>query len=203
MCARLKTISVTENTAEAALVKALYEEAFPEIERICFDQLIACARTERAALFAYTDGGAFIGFAFVLLPGPYAYLLFTATAPERRNRGYGAEILNELRRVYTGRRLILDIEQLSDDAENSVERTRRYRFYYNNGFRDTGFEMRDRTGEYRILSEGGGFDRNGFVESYRILPEIFEETDIYRVGCAPPVFRGTEGRVSPDWRKPE
>ena len=192
MCARLKTTTVTENTPEAALAKALYEEAFPEIERIGFDFLTACARTERADFFAYRDGDEFVGFAFVLLPGPYAYLLYTATVSARRNRGYGTAILKKLRRRYAGRTMILDIEPLSDEAENAVERTRRYRFYYNNGFRDTGYEMRDRTGDYRILSEGGGFDLNGFVESYRILPEIFEGTDIYRVGTAQAVFREAE-----------
>ena len=55
-------------------------------------------------------------------------------------------------------------------------------FYKNNGFIDTGYEMRDVTGEYRILSDGGDLDLSAFVESYDILPEIFEGTQIFRVG---------------------
>ena len=55
-------------------------------ERIGFDFLTACARTERADFFAYRDGDEFVGFAFVLLPGPYAYLLYTATVSARRSR---------------------------------------------------------------------------------------------------------------------
>ncbi len=181
MCARLKTIKVKENSPEAALAKALYEEAFPEIERIGFELLTDCAKKGGADFFAYRDGDEFVGFAFLLLPGNYAYLLFTATEPHLRSRGYGAAILRKLRRHYPDRTMILDIEPVSETAENSVERARRYRFYANNGFRDTGYEMRDWTGDFRILSDGGAFDPEAFVESYRILPEIFDGTELYRV----------------------
>ena len=73
--------------------------------------------------------------------------------------------------------------------DNSAERYRRYMFYKNNGFSDTGYEMRDDTGIFRILSDREGFDLEGFTESYDILPEIFDGTEIYLDGRDEPVFR--------------
>ena len=189
MGVRLKTIIVKENSPEASLTKALYEEAFPPIERIDYSLLGACIKNGKAALYAYRDKDEYVGFAFVLLPADYVYLLFCATRKDLRSRGYGSAIMKKLRRRYPGKAIVLDIEPLSDDADNSTERTRRYMFYKNNGFSDTGFEMRDDTGIYRILSDREGFDLNGFTESYRILPEIFVGTEIYRDGTEEPVFR--------------
>ena len=189
MSARLKTIIVKENSPEAALTKELYEEAFPPIERIDYALLGACIKNGKAQLYAYRDGEEYVGFAFVLLPSDYVYLLFCATRKDLRSRGYGSAVLGKLRRRYPGKAIVLDIEPLSDEADNSTERYRRYMFYKNNGFSDTGFEMRDVTGIYRILSDREGFDLEGFIESYGILPEIFEGTEIYRDGQEDPVFR--------------
>ena len=50
-------------------------------------------------------------------------------------------------------------------------------------------EMRDVTGDYRILSDREGFDLKAFIESYDILPEIFEGTEVYLDGKTEPVFR--------------
>ena len=138
MSARLKTTAIKENSPQAALAKKLYEEAFPRIERIDFSLLLACVKTSKAEFFAYSDSGTFVGFAFVLLPSKYAYLLFCATQAELRSRGYGAAVIKKLRRRYPDRILVLDIEPMSDTAANSEQRRRRYMFYYNNGFRDTG-----------------------------------------------------------------
>ncbi len=173
---------VNEKRPEAKLVKALYERSFPKIERVAFSLVLKCAASGRAELFAYTHGGEFVGFAFVLLPGEYAYLLFCATRPELRSRGYGSAILKKLRRRYPDRAIVLDIEPVSESAPNSEQRLRRYMFYRNNGFSDTGCEMRDVTGIYRILIDRGELDLGAFVESYDILPEIFEGTEIYRDG---------------------
>ena len=189
MNVRLKTIKVKENTPEAALTKALYEEAFPPIERIDYALLGGCIKNGKAELFAYRDGDEYVGFAFVLLPASYVYLLFCATRKDLRSRGYGSAVLKKLRRRYPGKAIVLDIEPLSDEADNSAERYRRYMFYKNNGFSDTGYEMRDDTGIFRILSDREGFDLEGFTESYDILPEIFDGTEIYLDGRDEPVFR--------------
>ena len=193
----LQVKNIRKGSPEAAFANALFEEAFPQIERVDFDLLPDCAENGKADFFAFSDGASPIGFAFVLLPGCYAYVLFYAIDGRFRDRGYGAAILKKLKEHYEGRPLILDVEPPDDTAANSAQRVSRYRFYRKNGFFDLGFEMRDRTGRFRLLSDRPEFDLQSFLESYALLPEIFPATEIYRDGQEDPVYRpGSENHRS-------
>jgi GNAT superfamily N-acetyltransferase len=184
----LTVIKAIEDSPEAAYARALYEEAFPEIERCSFESLMACTRSGKADFFVYRDGGENVGFCVVLLPGNYAYGLFAAINRDSWNKGYGSQLVREVIRSYPDRAVVLDIEPVDETADNYEERRRRLHFFEKNGFHDTGYEMRDESGPYRILSNAEGFDLEGFVESYEILPEIFPGTRIYRDGIEAPVY---------------
>ncbi|MBQ2095405.1 MAG: GNAT family N-acetyltransferase [Firmicutes bacterium] len=151
---RLETIVVKPDSPEAAYAKALYEEAFPEIERFPFESLLDCCGRGKADFFVYRDAGENVGFCVVLLPGRYAYGLFAAIDSDKWNRGYGSQLVREVLRAYPDRVVVLDIEPVNETADNYEERRRRLRFFEKNGFHDTGYEMRDESGPYRILSNG-------------------------------------------------
>ena len=185
---RLETIVVKPDSPEAAYAKALYEEAFPEIERCPFESLLDCCGRGKADFFVYRDAGKNVGFCVVLLPGYYAYGLFAAIDSDSWNRGYGSQLVQEVIRAYPDRAVVLDIEPVDETADNYEERRRRLRFFEKNDFHDTGYEMRDESGPYRILSNAEGFDLEGFVESWDILPDIFPGTRIYRDGEQDPVY---------------
>lgn len=185
---RLETIVVKPDSPEAAYAKALYEEAFPEIERCPFESLLDCCGRGKADFFVYRDAGKNVGFCVVLLPGHYAYGLFAAINSDSWSRGYGSQLVQEVIRAYPDRAVVLDIEPVDETADNYGERRRRLRFFEKNGFHDTGYEMRDESGPYRILSNAKGFDLEGFVESYDILPEIFPGTLIFQDGKPDPVY---------------
>ena len=185
---RLETVVVKPDSPEAAYAKALYEEAFPEIERCPFESLLDCCGRGKADFFVYRDAGENVGFCVVLLPGHYAYGLFAAIDSDKWNRGYGSQLVREVIRSYPDRAVVLDIEPVDETADNYEVRRRRLRFFEKNGFHDTGYEMRDESGPYRILSNAEGFDLEGFVESWDILPDIFPGTRIYRDGEQDPVY---------------
>ena len=185
---RLETIVVKPDSPEAAYAKALYEKAFPEIERCPFESLLDCCGRGKADFFVYRDAGENVGFCVVLLPGHYAYGLFAAIDSDKWNRGYGSQLVREVIRAYPDRAVVLDIEPVDETADNYGERRRRLRFFEKNGFHDTGYEMRDESGPYRILSNAEDFDLEGFVESWDILPDIFPGTRIYRDGLEDPVY---------------
>ena len=184
----LSAIKVTSGSPEAAYARQLYEEAFPEIERCSFEALTDCTRSGKADFFVYRDHGENVGFCIVLLPGNYAYGLFAAINRDSWNRGYGSQLVQTVIQTYPDRTVVLDIEPVDETAENHEERKRRLRFFEKNGFHDTGYEMRDESGPYRILSNAEGFDPEGFAESWDILPEIFPGTRIYRDGQEEPVY---------------
>ena len=163
-------------------IKQLYEEAFPPIERVDFSHLINCVKANKADLFQLMDDDRFIGFAFLILPATYAYLLFCAIIPSRRSCGYGTLMIKTLQKFYGTRRLVVDIETLNDNADNIQERYRRFAFYIRNGFKDTHYEMHDATGDFRILTVDGTLDLCNFQQSYQILPESFIDTTIVEKG---------------------
>ena len=185
---RLETIKVRPDSPEAAYAKALYEASFPEIERCAFEALQSCCERGKADLYVYRSNGKNVGFSIVLLPGHYAYGLFAAIERDQWNKGYGSQLVQEIRRTYPDRDFVLDIEPVDEKADNFEERRRRLHFFEKNGFHDTGYEMRDDSGPYRILSNGSGFDLESFIESYDILPDIFPGTLIFQDGSPDPVY---------------
>jgi hypothetical protein len=50
------------------------------------------------------------------------------------------------------RSVILNVEPLDDEAENAEERIRRIRFYEKNGFFDTGYDIEEIGGTFRVLA---------------------------------------------------
>lgn len=84
-----------------------------------------------------------IGYAFVLLPQgiPYNLLDYLGTFSEKRNHGYGGQVLKELRNYYRDRTLMIESEY-PDDAPDRDMAVRRLQFYRRNGAVDTGVESR-------------------------------------------------------------
>ncbi len=84
-----------------------------------------------------------IGYALVLLPKgmTYGLLDYLGMFSEKRNQGYGGQVLAELAKHYHDRRLIIESEY-PDDAPDRKMAERRLRFYQRNGAVDTGVESR-------------------------------------------------------------
>ena len=84
-----------------------------------------------------------IGYACVLLPERISYGLldYLGTFSEKRNAGYGSQVLQELAGHYQDRVLMIESEY-PDDAPDKTMAERRLRFYQRNGAADTGIESR-------------------------------------------------------------
>ena len=162
-------------TREYEEIKELYNEAFHEIDDL--DVMVQEAGPDKSALYGYYDGEALAAFAFVLLPGHYCYVLYSALAEGLRHKGVIREIVACLRAAYPDRPFIFDIETPDDAAPDREERQYRYEMFTHLGFSDTGYGMYDASGTYTIFSEAP-FDEQAFRESWDILPEEFGGTKI-------------------------
>ena len=159
-------------------IKELYESAFPKIERLPYSMLMRYSLKKEIDMWGYYDGARFIGFAYMMILGSYAYLLYFATKKEIRSKGYGTAIVKDLIKTYSDKNMVLDIEPVIPDAENSQQRTRRRDFYLNLGFHDTYWEMTDETGDYRIYTTAPQhFDINEFRRFFDLFPESFDGTE--------------------------
>lgn len=136
--------SVTEIPDE---VRSLYMSSFPPEERIPYGNTM---RTfgRGGDLEIFRDGGDFVGFCYSFEHEGSVFLVYIATLPELRGRGYGAKILDEMRRIKAGRDMFLVLEGTDGSPEDEM-RIRRRGFYLRNGCSDTGV---------RILSDDVYFD---------------------------------------------
>ena len=160
-------------------IKDLYVSAFPKIERLPYSMLMRYSLKKEIDMWGYYDGGKFIGFAYMMILGDYAYLLYFATKKELRSRGYGTAIVKDLMKTYSDKNMVLDIEPVVPEAPNAEQRIRRRDFYLKLGFSDTLFEMTDETGDYRIYTtRPDDFDIREFRKFFDLFPESFDGTEI-------------------------
>jgi len=86
--------------------------------------------------------------------------MFFAVDKELRSKGYGSEILNQLKKLYPMKKVIVSIGH--NDASKTEEQERRKRFYLSNGFKETGYLIRMSGVEQEILVRDGQFSKARF-----------------------------------------
>lgn len=100
---------------------------------------------------------------------------------ERRDCGYGSEMLSRLIQVYGGRSTLLaEVEAPeSDQAEERLFQKRRLDFYRRAGFRYAGFDCRLFGVHYHMLAAGSG-GREELLQAYRGLYQGHLPRMLYR-----------------------
>jgi len=115
----------------------LYMRSFTDPERIPRENLDR-ALSSGGFLHVFRDGGDFIGFAYGFSHSGIAFLVYFATVPEVRGRGYGMEMLALLRSMHPGERIFLVTEMCDESADDYAMRIRRQDYYLRNGCSRTG-----------------------------------------------------------------
>lgn len=139
-------------TKELVAAKRLYRTAFPKEERLPWWVLRLSTLEQGVELAAYYDEGEFCGFTHTTVTEDVLFVMFLAVDDTVRGVGYGSAILEHLKSKAQGRPVILNVEPLDDAAPNADERVRRMRFYEKNGFYDTGYNIAEVGGIFRVLS---------------------------------------------------
>ena len=129
----------SESAAADPALRALYESAFPDEERIPWDDLLRLVREMPLEFSEYRDGEELLGLTIVYPRPRLSWFWYFAVPEERRGRGIGQRILSTLLSRYEGHSMVLDMEDPAQpDAPNPEQRRRRTAFYRRNGFRETG-----------------------------------------------------------------
>ena len=180
MIMRLKDIH--PHDPDAALLRKLNNEAFPDEERIDADELFRIAAGGRMDILGIYPDERFAGFFAVRTFGNVAYIAFFAVCPEERSKGVGGAALGALKEHYKGRQIIVDFESVYEENENPSQRLRRREFYLRNGFHETGRFMFYCGTEFEIFCSESAYDRAGFEALIRDIHEQAPEFDpkIYR-----------------------
>lgn len=129
--------NITRSTADEQ-IRHLYETAFPEDEKIPWDDLLRLIDPMSLDFTAYYDGDTFIGFTIVYPRKTFSWYWYFAVCEDLRGHGYGQQILTRLINKYENQALVLDMESpYQEPCPNLEQRKRRHGFYLRNGFRDT------------------------------------------------------------------
>lgn len=173
-------MNITSKPVKAAhnkvQIRNLYLTAFPKEERLPW-WLLRCWPGP-GQLTAYYADETFCGFTFDATVGDILYVMFFAVADELRGKGCGSAVLQYLKQ--TGKTILLNVELLDETAPNYDERVRRVAFYAKNGFADTGYNIREVGGVFRILSSTGEMDAAAYQRVFAKLscglwkPEIWK-----------------------------
>lgn len=146
-------------------VKSLYINAFPLEERCPFLILLSKVRKEKGEFFAIYDKEEYIGLIYNIVYKDIVYIYYLAIDDGKRNKGYGSKVLNDVKTMYKGKRVILMAETLDEKASNYEERINRNKFYSKNGFLYQG---------YTIMEFGVVYDMLG-LETTPVLKIEFKE----------------------------
>ncbi len=140
----------------------LYQSAFPRCEKKPFSMIRSMKKKGKSDVWYCEEDGRFAGLV-ITINGPDKILLdYLAVAKKRRGQGFGSKILLQMRKQYEGKGVFLEIEQVTETAENYEERKRRKQFYISNGMR----EMKVYVKLFGVDMELLGFDCSLTFEEY-------------------------------------
>ncbi len=133
----MHTVEITRENVEREELRRLYETAFPKEEQIPYEDLKRLMTVMPLDFKAWYEDDTFIGFTMVYRRPERSWFWYFAVQDELRGRGYGEQILQQIKEMYSHQSLILDIESPTQDSPNKEQRIKRHAFYLRNGFKDT------------------------------------------------------------------
>ena len=159
----LEAKQVVAGTPLADRVNMLYTDAFPREDKFAFDAMCRFAEQGSAEFVAYLDGDEFCGFSYCLKAERYLFVLYLAVDEDKRSKGYGSQVLQQLFAENPDKEFVLDIELPYEDASNAEQRYRRRAFYERNGFWCTGDVFGVEDDLYLIMTTAETWDCDEFM----------------------------------------
>lgn len=142
-------------------IKEIYSEAFPKAERKPFFLL---KTSKKVQLFAAVETGSVLGFVAAIPMENLVMVDYLAVNSNIRSKGTGSFLIQELCRVYEGKKIVLLIEKLDDSSENAQQRIDRRRFYLKNGFTSSDLFVHGTSGTMEIMNFGGSVTAEEYLK---------------------------------------
>ena len=175
-------LTSAEATLDPAL-RELYESAFPDEERIPWDDLLRLVREMPLEFAEYREDVELLGLTIVYPRPSFNWFWYFAVREELRGRGIGQRILTRLIARYGNSANILDMESPDQPCDNVEQRRRRHGFYLRNGFRDTHVYRTYEGITYTIMMMGEGtFTKRDYDEIINELRQFWWRDEIKENG---------------------
>ena len=153
-------------------VSRLLESAFPIDERPPTKYFFKSLEKKENKLFAYYNKDTFVGFTFLSFYQDVCYIFFLAVSPTERHKGYGGEIIEDIKKTYPDLVLLLCFEEVDPKYPNYEERVNRRHFYYSHGFKPNNLK----TNEYGVIYE------TAYIGSHQVSFTSYQEIFVLGFG---------------------
>ena len=169
----LTFLEIKENKQYYKEMKKLYNEAFPKNERVPFTILKLLLRKEKAKFYGIYDENNFVGLVYNVFYKDIVYIFYLAINQELRGQGYGSKVLDSIKSKYKHSRIILMIEEIDEKSKNYKDRIKRRNFYYNNGFKNLNYKIREANVIYEMLGYSEDNKKVTNKEFYELMKNYF------------------------------
>ena len=174
-------IILSENNSVERIdaIRLLYESAFPPDERMPFERVLQKRDAGVMQLLSVeNEDGEFLGFVNITLCLDVLALNYFAILPEKQGRGYGTEVIIALKKRYSERSIVIDIEDDGVECDNLAQRKRRRAFYERLGFFAMPYRLKIFGVPSLIMSSGREYT---FEEYKEIFASVFSAWAVERV----------------------
>lgn len=159
-------------------VKQLYHTAFPKEEQMPWWLLRLLTALGRSEITCYYHADILLGFTVSASTRQVLFVLFFAVESSIRGQGWGSGILSTLKETAGDRPILLNVEPLDETADNNPQRISRMRFYERNDFRETGYEIDEVGGTFRVLSSRPNPDMDAYLQAFKRISYGFWKPEI-------------------------
>lgn len=160
ICYELNTVKPVEN---------LIKNSFPPDEQEPMEYLLDLATRPMVNFWAYYDDDNFCGMIYVVDSKETLFILYLAVPQELRSKGYGAKIVEDVRKQFGGKNIVLHVEDPNEveDAKKKEQRIRRIKFYERLGFKDTGYRINSDITTFFLISTEENFRISTYMDLMR------------------------------------
>ena len=121
--------------------------------------------------------------------GDVLFVMFFAVSEKLQGQGYGSAILDFLKKQNPGKQILLNVEPVDVPAENLPQRQRRMQFYVKNGFYDTGYNIAEVGGTFRVLATTRVLDTRAYLQVFAKISFGLWKPEITKVSGEMPETR--------------
>lgn len=180
----IKFQPLTKYDANYSKVIDLYKEAFSGAQHIPGWFLRYKLKKGKAGFNILYEDDTWIGLIYAVEYKDIVFVQFLAISEPVRSGGYGSKALNSMRDINSGKRIVLNIEEIDEQAENYQQRIKRKAFYEKNGFSPSGYIVEEPAERLEMLILGGSISKEeieamykdlfGYILGFFIRPKVIE-----------------------------
>ncbi|GAW97943.1 MULTISPECIES: GNAT family N-acetyltransferase [Colwellia] len=147
----------------------LYKKAFPEARHIPTWLLRYTLRKGKVGFNIIYAHDTWIGLIYITEYTDIIFVQFLAIAESYRSAGYGSKVMASLKGTHSGKRIVLNIEELNQQTKNYKQRVKRKAFYEKNGFISSGYIVEEPGERLEMLIFGGNIGKEEIEAMYKKL----------------------------------